>query len=145
MDLRRVHILEALGRNDSFDPETDPLVRMEAGKLRRRLERDYLVAGQSDPVRIEIPNGTYVPTFRWHPDSDLAAAPAPKPKLVARLRSLRGAPMGLFGFGLTLLVLLTIAPWQTKRSAPAAWSCRREWRADRTARRAALPPPACRR
>jgi hypothetical protein len=45
--------LEVLGRDASFDPQTDPVVRMEAGRLRRRLERYYLEAGQSDPVRIE--------------------------------------------------------------------------------------------
>jgi adenylate cyclase len=55
--------LEVLGRDASFDPQTDPVVRMEAGRLRRRLERYYLCAGQSDPVRIDIPKGGYAPTF----------------------------------------------------------------------------------
>ena len=55
--------LEVLGRDASFDPQTDPVVRMEAGRLRRRLERYYLGAGQSDPVRIDIPKGGYEPTF----------------------------------------------------------------------------------
>jgi adenylate cyclase len=55
--------LEVLGRDASFDPQTDPVVRMEAGRLRRRLERYYLGAGQSDPVRIDIPKGGYAPTF----------------------------------------------------------------------------------
>ncbi|MGO7917282.1 hypothetical protein ACC702_38380, partial [Rhizobium ruizarguesonis] len=43
----------------------DPVVRIEAGRLRRSLERYYLVAGQQDPVRIDIPKGGYVPTFTW--------------------------------------------------------------------------------
>jgi hypothetical protein len=55
--------LEVLGRDANFDPQTDPVVRMEAGRLRRRLERYYLGAGQSDPVRVDIPKGSYVPTF----------------------------------------------------------------------------------
>jgi adenylate cyclase len=38
-------------------------VRIEAGRLRRALERYYLVAGQSDPIRIDIPKGSYVPVF----------------------------------------------------------------------------------
>jgi TolB-like protein len=38
-------------------------VQSQANKLRRALERYYLVAGQQDPVRIDIPKGTYVPTF----------------------------------------------------------------------------------
>lgn len=55
--------LHVFGRPESFDPAVDPIVRIEAGKLRKALERYYLTAGASDPVRIEIPKGTYVPTF----------------------------------------------------------------------------------
>lgn len=51
------------GRKADFDPNLDPVVSIHANKLRRALERYYLVAGQNDPVRIDIPKGTYVPTF----------------------------------------------------------------------------------
>jgi adenylate cyclase len=51
------------GRPTTFDPSGDPIVRIEAGKLRKALERYYLTAGTSDPLRIEIPKGTYVPAF----------------------------------------------------------------------------------
>ena len=50
-------------RNEKFDPQTDPIVRVEAGRLRRALERYYLTVGKNDPVRIKIPKGSYVPTF----------------------------------------------------------------------------------
>lgn len=53
----------AFDRDESFDPQNDPTVRIEAARLRRSIERYYLVAGAADPVRIEIPRGTYVPTF----------------------------------------------------------------------------------
>ncbi len=52
------------GREASFDPQTDPIIRIEASRLRRSLERYYLTAGKCDPVRIDIPKGSYVPTFR---------------------------------------------------------------------------------
>lgn len=55
----------AFERDESFDPQSDPIVRIEAGRVRRSLERYYLVAGAADPVRIDIPRGTYVPTFAW--------------------------------------------------------------------------------
>ena len=42
----------------------DPIVGIQAGRLRRSLERLYLLSGKEDPVRIELPKGTYVPTFR---------------------------------------------------------------------------------
>jgi adenylate cyclase len=55
---------EVLGRRDDFDQAIDPIVSIQANKLRRALERYYLVAGQNDPVRIDIPKGSYVPLFR---------------------------------------------------------------------------------
>ena len=51
------------GRKEEFDPQVDPIVRVEAGRLRRALEHYYLTAGKTDPVRIEIPKGGYVPKF----------------------------------------------------------------------------------
>jgi len=53
------------GRNEKFDPQVDPIVRVEAGRLRRALEHYDLTAGKNDPVHIKIPKGSYVPTF--HP------------------------------------------------------------------------------
>jgi len=52
------------GRSDNFDPQVDPIVRVEAGRLRRALEHYYLTTGKDDPVRIQIPKGGYVPTFQ---------------------------------------------------------------------------------
>lgn len=54
---------EVFGRDSSFDPQTDPAVRIEAGRIRRALERYYLVAGRSDPIVVRMPKGAYVPTF----------------------------------------------------------------------------------
>ncbi|HSQ86917.1 MAG TPA: hypothetical protein VLM43_19595 [Desulfobacterales bacterium] len=51
------------GRSDNFDQNSDPIVSVQANKLRRALERYYLVAGKDDPILIDIPRGTYVPTF----------------------------------------------------------------------------------
>jgi TolB-like protein len=56
---------EALGRDTSFDPELDPVVRLEAGKLRKALDTYYLNEGASDPVRIGVPKGGYLPSFAW--------------------------------------------------------------------------------
>ncbi|MGD8775532.1 MAG: hypothetical protein PVF76_16820 [Syntrophobacterales bacterium] len=52
------------GRREDFDPQVDPIVRVEAGRLRRALEHYYLTAGKNDPVRLEIPKGAYVPIFQ---------------------------------------------------------------------------------
>jgi TolB-like protein len=51
-------------RREDFDATVDPIVRIQAGRLRRSLERYYLLGGAGDPVRIELPRGTYVPVLR---------------------------------------------------------------------------------
>lgn len=55
--------VEVFGRPDDFDAGTDPLVRVEAGRLRRRLLDYYANEGRRDPVRIELPVGGYVARF----------------------------------------------------------------------------------
>lgn len=56
---------EIFGRATSFDAQNDPVVRIEAGRIRRALERYYLVAGNADGVVITIPKGGYVPHFEY--------------------------------------------------------------------------------
>lgn len=51
------------GRDAGFDPHLDSIVRIEAGRLRRSLERYYLKAGLENPLRITLPRGSYVPAF----------------------------------------------------------------------------------
>jgi len=54
---------KVFGRPETFDPITDPIVRIEAGKLRRDLETYYLKEGRRNPLRIELPKGGYRPKF----------------------------------------------------------------------------------
>jgi TolB-like protein/Tfp pilus assembly protein PilF len=61
--------VQVFGRGESFDPRVDPIVRVQAGKLRNKLKEYYEAAGAGDAVTIELPKGTYAPVFR--------AAPAP--------------------------------------------------------------------
>jgi TolB-like protein len=51
------------GREPTFDPQLDSIVRIEAGRLRRSLERYYLTDGLGAQFRIDIPRGRYVPVF----------------------------------------------------------------------------------
>ena len=59
--------VEVFGRPASFDQKNDPIVRVEARRLRHAIERYYFVAGRSDPIIIEIPKGGYAPRFSRHP------------------------------------------------------------------------------
>jgi adenylate cyclase len=70
--------VEALDRGCDFNPESDPIVRVEAGRLRHALARYYAEAGRDDAVAIDLPRGTYVPVFhRPGTENDNASAPAP--------------------------------------------------------------------
>jgi TolB-like protein len=53
--------VDVFGKPASFDPRMDTLVRVQASKLRGRLEKYYSGPGLKDPIHIAIPRGTYVP------------------------------------------------------------------------------------
>jgi DNA-binding CsgD family transcriptional regulator len=57
--------VEALGRSGDFDPQQDPIVRVEAGRLRRVIQHYYAGPGAKDLLVIELPRGRYIPTFRY--------------------------------------------------------------------------------
>lgn len=50
-------------RGDDFNPRMDPIVRVQARNLRSRMAKYYEGPGAEDPIRIELPKGTYVPIF----------------------------------------------------------------------------------
>src|SRR5262245_25615772 len=66
--------VEVLRRDTSFDPQLDPIVRVEATRLRRAIERYYAGPGQDDPIVIDLPRGSYVPAFRWRESAVPSAA-----------------------------------------------------------------------
>jgi adenylate cyclase len=70
--------VKALGRSSGFDPQTDTIVRVQAGRLRRALQRYYDTLGVDNPVIIELPKGSYIPRFQYGPPNN----PTP-PKAIA--------------------------------------------------------------
>src|SRR5687768_9467257 len=72
--------VEVFGKEPSFDPRTDPIVRVQARRLRTRLARYYLDEGNSDDVIVDLPKGGYAPVFRTRD-----GAPAAKRSLTATL------------------------------------------------------------
>jgi adenylate cyclase len=66
---------EVFGRRSDFDQSIDPIVSIQASRLRLALARYYETAGKNDPICIDIPKGGYVPTFRkQRPDDQHLAA-----------------------------------------------------------------------
>ena len=56
--------VSALGKSSDFNQQTDAIVRIHAGRLRRLLKEYYLDVGSTDAIRIEVIKGSYVPVFR---------------------------------------------------------------------------------
>ncbi len=59
----RVLGIEVFGRASDYDTTQDPVVRMTAGEIRKRIAQYYHEPGHQDELRIELPSGTYVPEF----------------------------------------------------------------------------------
>jgi TolB-like protein/tetratricopeptide (TPR) repeat protein len=66
--------VEVFDRKGDYDPRTDPIVRVEARRLRSKLKEFYTSSGTADCVLIELPKGAYVPSFRIR---SVRAQPAP--------------------------------------------------------------------
>ena len=56
---------EVLGRNSDFDPRTESVVRVQAGRLRSKLHEYYASEGKHDKVLIDLPKGHYTPAFSY--------------------------------------------------------------------------------
>lgn len=87
----------ALGKSSDFDPKSNAIVRINAGRLRRLLNEYYIGPGISDELRIEIVKGTYVPLFRAHVISN--------PGTVIKVESKTGTPPGKVTFSRSKLTL----------------------------------------
>ena len=99
------------GRPADFDPRLDSLVRVEARRLRAALEKYYDDEGRSDPIKIELQKGSYLPSFVHRepeglrivpPANQESADPAARP---ARLTSLGNVALALAFLALLLVTI----------------------------------------
>ena len=75
------------GRSPTYDPGTDPVVRITAAEVRKRLAQYYQEPGHAGEIRIELPVGSYVPEFHLPPGPGIGVTePAPPMSSLRRLR-----------------------------------------------------------
>lgn len=116
--------VEALGRPPSFDPQSDPIVRVEATRLRRALERYYTTIGVDDPVIIDVPKGGYVPQFRTRGLEDAAPAdqdvvdPPPSDAPPQAIRPRRLLPALAAGLALVVTAGVGLSLWNLESKTP---------------------------
>src|SRR5262245_47886666 len=118
--------VEVFGRDEHYDPRLDSIVRVEARRLRTKVDEYYATAGSGDSVLIRIPRGSYVPVF----ERRTAELPAPAPVMSApeslpgsnERRNHRGLRLAL-GLAAATIVLVSLAAWRSglwDNHAPAA-------------------------
>ncbi len=91
--------LAVFDRGDSFDPRIDPIVRVQAGNLRAKLRDYYTSEGRDDPLRIELPKGSYVPIFhRQEPPSSPTSHARRAARLAAAIALVLSLAVAVIGF-----------------------------------------------
>ena len=114
---------ELYGKGTDFDCGTDPVVRVDARRLRDKLREYY--EGRSDPVVISLPKGSYVPVFEANAASPTHTAPlvvSPAPKQTPAVRDLRRTTIAVGALAIVAAALAATLAWRallTQASAPA--------------------------
>jgi hypothetical protein len=71
---------EVFGRRSDYDPRIDSVVRVQAGRLRTKLQEYYTAEGKNDQIVIDLPKGHYHPVFNCpHAESGQEISPAGVP------------------------------------------------------------------
>lgn len=71
--------IEVFGREPDYDTTNDPIVRVTAAEIRKRIAQYYQEPGHDEEIRLSLPSGSYVPHFT-KPASDAASADEPSPE-----------------------------------------------------------------
>ncbi len=121
--------VDVFERGDDFDPVVNPIVRVEAGRLRRLLHNYYLGPGDNNPLKITVPKGAYVPAFErrsngssrsrsgiFSEEADARALAMPRGPSIAVLpfdNLSADAEQAVFGDGLTEEITTQLARFST--------------------------------
>lgn len=107
----------------------DPVVRVQAGEVRRRLEQYYQELPQPSPLRIELPVGSYSPVFHWESDSAVAEGHTQtSPARRTLWHRLRAKPISyaaaaiLASLGIGVLIHSRLAAGRTSGTIEQFWS-----------------------
>jgi len=138
--------IEVFGRSPDYDTNIDPVVRISAAEIRKRIAQYYHEPGHEDEIRIELPLGSYVPDFRQPPErierhsapvvapppavhvhpAEIAPLPLPLPlpaEPAATTSARRMWPAAL-GAGLAVIAavtLISLRPWASQSALDRFW------------------------
>jgi hypothetical protein len=110
--------IEVFGRDPGYDTASDPVVRVRATEVRKRLAQYYQESSSPEDIRLEIPAGSYRVEFHSPPESPAAAA------VEGAARKPRG-PILLLSAACAVAVLAGV--WVTQRRPAPAGDTERFW------------------
>jgi hypothetical protein len=67
--------IEIYGRDAEYDTASDPIVRVTAAELRKRVAQYYQDPAHEHELRITLPSGSYIPQFHWPKGASDSAQP----------------------------------------------------------------------
>jgi hypothetical protein len=127
----RVLGIEIFDRAADYDTNTDPIVRVTAAEIRKRIDQYYQDPNHSQEIRLFLPSGSYVPQFSWpghpngFPEKDsgapvsasraLKAASVPSSQVSASRRSLDAAKTVVVGIAVALVLIAGWMVWRGSR------------------------------
>jgi TolB-like protein len=116
--------LAVFDRPKSFDAAIDPIVRIEAARLRDKLREYYEAEGENDPIRIDLPKGSYRPQIEFRradPDGAAGETEQPQAGFSAPAAQPWSVPPGRWRLVLPALAVLLVL------GAVGAWLARDRW------------------
>jgi len=113
--------VEVYERGVDFNPQRDPIVRVQAHEIRRLLKKYYEEDGKGSPIHMDLPSGHYVPIFGRNPQQDAVPEALPTPAVAPEKRKsdriLLAATLILGVLCVGLASLLVASNWANRRSA----------------------------
>jgi len=114
----RTIAMDVFGRKAGYDPSVDPVVRISAGEVRKRLAQYYQQPGHEGGVRIELPLGSYQPEFNL-----LTSSPSPETLVPAPQRTslTRRIAIPVILVGVVLSAVLLFRAWRPSTALEQFW------------------------
>ncbi|WP_158749738.1 hypothetical protein [Acidobacterium sp. S8] len=114
--------IEIFGRTPDYDTAADPIVRVTAAEIRKRIAQYYQEPRGEEEIRISLPSGSYVPHFQWPNVRETEVETPPLP--VEASAEADRKPFLARGWLVALVVLLAVAAaigalfWRTEEHSP---------------------------
>src|SRR5580692_7203100 len=122
--------IEIFGRSPDYDTAADPIVRVTAAEIRKRIAQYYQEPGRENEIRVSMLSGSYVPHFQWPhpPEAHVEQAPAELHSLseepASEETSYRPSPSTRWSIAVVMVLAVVIASaalvlvWKSTQRSP---------------------------